>query len=513
MLSGLCVGVLATAGYAAVVLAALIALAYATFRWPHQMPIVVALACAVYLGVYLRYRIAFGGFPISVLNLLPLLLIVGACSLSYRERGHGVLTSRAAIPAALLAAGLLVGGLVGLARGAELYQVLRVSSTEVCLMVALLAGLLAGGAQRWQKATVTAFYAAAIFAAAQQIVSFTYLVAVGHSIWQAFPFGANVLNLDQALASGLIAGTRDNYIATFIMLPGLTLSVYRLTARDVFVSAIIILAMAVSLSRSMWIAAVLGIALALAARMLSGRMLRPARLVKLVVVVVAVGGALSVVGWPAVSARLQQTGGQRDTSLQIRRAETVQAFRAVTASPLTALAGIGAGVVLPPTPTLIQSSVGQAVLARGDSSSVLENQLLGRWTNFGLLSVFGTVGLLLWTGAAALWTLVRQRPTVDHDLIALGLALPPLLAVSPFSGTLLQLNLSLPFWMLAGTILAALARADLLRRRSPTSTRTSVSSSNRNLSRRHASVPSPPVQPAARPGCPAAPVPPSPDRG
>jgi hypothetical protein len=477
------VGAAAVSGPGAIVLAAMVALVFATYRWPYAMPVAVAVASAVYYGIYLRYRISLGAFPVSILNVLPLFLIAAACSLSYRERGRGVMAGRAAIPFALLASGFVLGSVVGMANGADLYQVLRVGSTELCLLTALLAGVLAGGSPRWQKAVITGFYVAAIFAAAQQIFSFAYLVAFGHSFWETFSFGAYVLNVDEAVASGLIAGTRDNFIATFIMLPALTLSVYRLSTRDVLVSAMIVLAMAVSLSRGMWIAGILGIVLALGARTLSGRV-HPARLMKLIVVVVAVAAALSVVGWQAIGARLHQTGTANDASLDIRRAETEQAFRAVTDTPFTAAVGIGAGVVLPPTPTLIQSVVGQAFIAAGDSSSVLENQLLGRWTNYGLLSLLGTLALLLWTGVAAFRALVKQRASIDHDLLALGLALPPLLAVSPFSGTLMQLNLSLPFWMLAGTILGALFCAGLLRR-SVSSTHRSVTSSSSSSTRSH----------------------------
>lgn len=484
---GACVGASAVAGYAALVLAALVALAYMTYRWPYAMPVVAVLACAVYYGVYLKYRITFAGFPVSVLNVLPLFLLAAAFSLPYSERGRGALASRGVLPFALLALGLIVGSVLGVASGAEVYEVLRVGSTEMCLLAALLAGLVAGGSGRWQKATVAAFYVAAIFAAAQQIVSFVYLVAVGHAVWEGFPFGASALNVDEALASGLIAGTRDNFIATFIMLPALTLSVYRLSTRDVFVSAMIVLAVAVSLSRSMWLAAILCVVLALAARALSGRMLHPARLMKLAAVIAAVCGVLSVSGWETVSARLDQTATPDDISLQIRQAETEAAFRAVTASVLTATAGIGAGVVLPPTPTLIQSVLGPAYIDAGISSSVLENQLLGRWTNFGLLSVFGTILLLLWAAFAAFRALAKQHPSVNHDLMALGLALPPLLAVSPFSGTLLQINVTLPFWMLAGTIFAALHRAGLLRP-SVISPRMSMSSSNRTQPSHRASA-------------------------
>lgn len=452
LVGGACVGALAASGSVVLVLAAAAGIAIIANRRPYWMPIVAILACAVYLGVYLTYRVALGNTPISVLNLLPLLVFIGACSVPIRERGRGVLMSKVSIPVALLVSGLILGSALGMANGAETYQLLRVVSVEMCLVVGCLAGLIAGGSRGWQKSMVTAFYAAALFAAAQQIVSFLYLVAVGHSIWQAFPFGADVLNVERALASGLIAGTRDNFIATFIMLPALTLSVYRLTARDVSVAAIVLLAMAVSLSRSMWIAAILGIALALLARAMAGRLLHPARVVKLAAVLVAVGVALSVLGGDTVSARLQQTGNEQDGSLQLRRAETNQAFKAVTETPLSATAGIGAGVLLPPTAEKIQLP---GFLATGDQSAILENQLLGRWTNFGLLSVFGTILLLLSAALVALRALTRQRPVVDHDLMAMGLALPPLLAVSPFSGTLMSLNLSLPFWILAGTILGA----------------------------------------------------------
>ena len=458
VVGGLVVGALASTGYSLLVLAGVICALLTAYRWPYAMPFVLIVACAVYLGVFLTYRVQVGAFPLSVLNVLPVLVLVAAIAVPRQERGPPVLGRPASVPAALLAAGLLIGSIVGYANGAATYQLLRIDITEVSLLLGCLAGLLAGGSISWQRAIVRAFYFAALVAAAQQIVSFLYLFAVGHSLWQGLPFGGDVANLNQALSSGSVAGTRDNNLATFIMLPALTLAVYRLTTRDVFVSSLLMLAMAMSLSRSMWIAAVIALALALAARARSGRMLHPARVLKIGLVCLAVGATLSGVTGQVVIARLAQTGNEQDISLTLRQAESVQALRAVTSSAQNSIVGIGAGVLLPPTAALIQFRGTDRVAVR-DRSSVLENQLLARWVNFGLLSVVGTIALLLGAGYAAFTALAKQRSSVDHDLMAVGLSLPPLLFVSPFSGTLLQLNLSLPFWLLAGTILAALWRA------------------------------------------------------
>ena len=132
-LGGGVVGAAAVAGPGAIALAAMVALVFATYRWPYAMPVAVAVASAVYYGIYLRYRISLGAFPVSILNVLPLFLVAAACSLSYRERGRGVMAGRAAIPFALLASGFVLGSVVGMANGAELYQVLRVGSTELCV--------------------------------------------------------------------------------------------------------------------------------------------------------------------------------------------------------------------------------------------------------------------------------------------------------------------------------------------------------------------------------------------
>lgn len=459
VIGGTTVGALSLAGYGALILALVVLATLAAYYRPNGLPLVLTAACAVYLGVYLTYRIELGGFPISMLNGLSVLALAAAVGVPREERGTGVLRSPASIPVALLAAGLLLGSIVGYANGAATYQLLRVDMAELSLLAACGAGLIAGGSSSWQRSIIKGFYFAGLLAATQQILSFSYLVVVGHSLWQGLPFGADVANLEQALLSGNIAGTRDNNLATFIMLPALTLAIYRLTPRDVFVSSLLLFAIAMSLSRSLWIATVIAIALALGARARAGRMLHPGRVVKLGLALFGVGLALALIGGQAVGARLAQTGGEEDVSFRLRQAESVQAFDAVTATAQATIAGIGAGVLLPPTIALIQRRGGQDQALARDRSSILENQLLARWVNFGLPSVIGTALLLLVTGFGAFRALAKQRSTVDHELMALGLALPPLLLVSPFSGTLLQLNLSLPFWMLAGTILAALWHA------------------------------------------------------
>lgn len=424
-------------------------------RYPTTAPIVALATCATYLGLHLEYRVVVAGVPMSALDLLPILLIVAACSL--RAPGQrtllDALTGCRAIPLFLLGGGLALGTLVGLAHHAAGYQLLRVDRIELSLLVGAIAGLVAGGCQPWQRSVVMAFGVAGVLAAMQQIVSFIYLLTFGHSLWQAFPFGAGASNLEDALASDSVAGIRDNFIPTFVMLPALALAIYRLSKRDVAVATVVVLATVVSLSRSMWIAATVTILTAVVARAASGRLPNPMRVLRFGAVVLAVGTLLGGVGWQVVGARIKESGSRSDASLSGRKVETSAALDALLASPVSAVTGTGAGVVLAgPTARV------QYLVRRRQATPILENQFLARWTNFGILSVVGTICLLMWPAVAGSRSLARNG-TADPDLIGLGLALPAVLVVGPISGTLLQLHVSLAFWLLAATLLACLRQA------------------------------------------------------
>lgn len=427
----------------------LAAILLTTRRHPLSALVVAVATCSMYLGIDLTARIQVGSFPLSLLAVVPGIVLVAAWSVRDPQRRgllHG-LRGNVAIPLALLSAGAVLGTLLGIAHHADTYQLVRVDQVELSLLSGCLAGLVAGGVVQWQRSVVKAFTVAAALAAVQQTVSFAFLLAFGHSFWSLFPFGSNVLNVDQALGSGAIGGLRDNNIPTFIMLPGLALTIYRRSRKDVLLASLIIVATAASLSRSMWAAAAITIAGAMVASFKSGRVFRPARTARLAIVVVMVAALLGTFGSRVLGARLKQSGGASDISLSYRKADTAAALAAVLVSPASVVGGAGAGVVLssPPTNITFQEHL---------RSPILEDGLLARWTNFGLMSVFGTI-LLLGFAALVAFRCLARRTRGDPDLMALGLAFPAILAVGPVAGTLLQLNVSLPFWILAGTILAS----------------------------------------------------------
>lgn len=428
-----------------------LAMAAVALRRPHRMPLVVVVGCAVYLGIYLRYRAQLGGFPLSALDLMGPLLLLAASAL---PRRNGAQTRREMLPVVLLFSGLLLGTIVGVANGAAAYDLFRIGSIDLALLVAATAGLIAGTSTGWQRSTTTAFLVAGVLAAGQQIMSFAYLATFGHSLWESLPFGADVASLNQAFANSAVAGTRDNFIPTFIMLPALALAVYRFRTTDVFTAAVLVLAATVSLSRVMWLASILVILLAVLARGRTRGGQRGNTILKIGVALTCVMAALVLVGSDLITARLSEVSDRNDPSLRFRQLETKSAAQALFSSPLSVLVGTGAGVVLVPSADIVYQDSLRGRTYRAPTSAV-ENQFLGRWRNFGLISMIGTAALLLGGGYASYRALVRRRSSADRELMALGLSLPVVFAVSPAAGTLLQVNVSLPFWLLAGTILAA----------------------------------------------------------
>jgi hypothetical protein len=408
---------------------------------PRASLVVVLAGCALYLGIYLRYRASVGGTPISGLDFFIVFILAAAWSLRPRP-GTSVVSGAGGPALVLLTLGLILGCLIGLANHAGLYPFAQVARVEAELTLALFAALVAGQSLIWQRGLVSGLYAAAAIAASLQILSFLYQTGFHRPLWSSFAFGAsNVAALTGTLTSATVAGTRDNYLATFVMLPGLALALYRLRRADIVLLVAITIATAVSLSRSMWFAAALTAALALAARHASGRRLHARTTIGLFAGVALAVVILGTLYGGILSDRLAGSFSTTDVSLVKRQSETDQALSQLTASPLTLALGVGAGTFVPSTHLT-------------SDSAILEDQLLAIWTNFGVVAVLGTVGLLLLGGYRAFGALRSREPYVNQELMALGLSLPAVLAVSIFSGTLLELNVSLPFWLLAGTILA-----------------------------------------------------------
>jgi hypothetical protein len=424
-------------------LAVMIVLVLALWH-PRSLLVAVIVGCALYEGIYLNYRISVASLPLSALDLFPVIALIAGYSIRSRSARTPISPS-GSTALGLLSIGFVTGCVLGLANHAAFAQWAKVDRVEFELLVTLVAALVAGSTPAWRRALVTGLYVAAAIAAVLQIGSFAYATGFHHPLWSSFSFGAtNVANLTDSLTPDRIAATRDNYLPTFIMLPGLALALYRLRRVDVVLIVAVVIATAMCLSRAMWLAAGITIIIALLARFASGRPLHTGATIGLIA-----GAALALfvvgdIGGNILAARVAGSFGGSDISLIRRQSETDEAFARLRSTPFTFVAGLGAGSFIP-------------AIHEAAPTPILEDQLLAKWTNFGLVSVIGTIWLLLFGGVAAFHAL-RRRTSLDTDVMALGLCLPAIVIVSIFSGTLLELNVSFPLWLLAGTVYAS-ARA------------------------------------------------------
>jgi hypothetical protein len=96
--------------------------------------------------------------------------------------------------------------------------------------------------------------------------------------------------------------------------------------------------------------------------------------------------------------------------------------------------------------------VDPAVAGNRPPNALLENNLLSRWLNLSVLSVVGTVLLLLGAFRQA-WRSQTGRDGERH-IGVMALCLPAVLLGGVIGGTLMSTQQTIVFWVLAGTVLA-----------------------------------------------------------
>jgi hypothetical protein len=433
-----------------VVAAVVVGVAY---RRPYLGTAGAAIACAVYLGVYLRYRTVVGSLPISALDVLPVLLLASALGTRARAPVAEIppLSRQGLLAVCLMGLGLLFGIVVGVLDGAEGYQLVRVVRTEIELLATAVAGLLGGWSQEWRRGLVVGLYAAGVIAALQQLASFASIAFSGRSLWGSLATGSPAGDLFPTLSPGHSGDLRDNYLATFIMLPALGAALYRLRTYDWVVALLILAAAAVSLSRAVWITTMVLLVAVIAARA-ARKQLNVRAAGALGVLLCTAALTVGQLGGPFLAGRLKDTvSSQSDPSAVFRKEESRLAVRKLTDSPVSFVLGTGAGVLVDPS-LPAQSAIASHMAVLNPTNTILEDEVLARWTNLTALSVVGCILLLLGGGMIAFRQL---RRTVEVPVIyAMAASLPIILVAGFFAGTLLQLQVSLPFWLLAGTVLA-----------------------------------------------------------
>lgn len=452
--------VLATSVAAALVFApvllivpALGALALLAFHFPAATTTACIAATALYQGVYLQSRVSVGAFPVAAFDLLPILVLVAALGFRAKGRSEARAASLLVMASVLLAAGLVVGVVHGWINGASAYQLMRVVRVETGLMTVLVATLIAGRVPTWRDAVYRGVFAAGVLVAIQTIVSFGWASVEGQSFWAALGFPSNVDVITGEILRGNVNVLRTPELPSYLMLPALCLGLLGKTRRATVLVPLILLASLLTLSRGFWLACAICILTVSGLTLLThGRSsLRIFRIAALSAMAIVIG--LGFAG-DAIETRLEQTLSLRtsfreDLSATTRLAETQTALAAVTASPISFFSGVGAGIIVP------HSGLRYFAGTRSNVTPLLENSLLGRWTNMSLLSLAGTLLLLLGavTGAARR-ALDLRDPSSLARLAAMGLCLPAVVIGSLTSQVLLSPIATMPFWILAATLLA-----------------------------------------------------------
>lgn len=378
-------------------------------------PTLAIAACLVvaslHRGIFLYLRIEPAGYPLSVFDGVPLLLLLASVSLAVRAR-QSAFPRRGplAICAAMILAGLVVGVTLGASRGAQSYELLRVVRLDALILCVLTSVLVAGHTPQWRRGVVIGLMAVAASVAVQLLITFSWSLATGNYFWSLFPFGRAVDdNLAGKVAAGNILTLRENAIAGFLLLPALSLLIFRFKGRDFVLLALLVAGGLVWLSRGLWLAMFLTLMIPLAHRAASRR-LTGVRVATIAIPIVAIVSIVFLASGGILEERLADTTNLAgDISLEQRSAETQVNLNALGQGAGTLLFGLGAGVVAVP-----------------GSVALLENTVLSMWTNTGLLGLIGITALLFGAGTRG-WQLASR--SADRDSAALGamsLALPVL---------------------------------------------------------------------------------------
>lgn len=443
------IGLLAGLAFAAFPLSAgliiSVLLVIAVWTWPTAAVTGAIAVTALFQGLFLHYRVDFVGAPASLPDALPWILLLAGIALHSKGSAARLPTPTqpGLIALGLLGAGLIVGATTGILNSAPPYQFGRVLRVEAGLLVALTAGLFFGFEPAWRRAARNGLLLAGVLAAGQFLVNYFWTLTFGQTFWSLFPFGYSV-DLGASITGDNINLLRTNAVSTYLLLPLLVVASVRTGVIHRVGLALAGSAILVSLSRGFWAASVLAVILILI--YLVFRLRRPLfKTLAWAFVLAATAMTVVSVTGGVLQTRFDQILTLTDASSYYRQQETAEAWAQLSASPLSLLSGTGAGVIISHRNLNANSSL--------DQTSNLENSVLSRWTNFGLFSLLGTI--LLISGSVVRGWRSRARDNFDADLAAMTICLPVLFIGGLVGGTLLSLQGTMSFWILAGTILSA----------------------------------------------------------
>jgi hypothetical protein len=408
-------------------------------------------------------RLPVESAPVALFDLLPLLVLFAGVGFRRRASAAPALPPIFLWVCLLLGVGLLAGATIGLLKGAESYQLLRVVRVEAGLLLTLIAVGLAGYCSEWRSALRLGLIAAGVAVALQSIVAFLWALLTGEVVWSAVGLPTDISGVTGQVAQGNVNVLRTGGLPSYLMLPALCLSLVRADRYRWVVASLILAASVVTLSRGFWVGTALAILTAAAYQAWFSR--RPLFwIVSRVAFGASVLAAVVALSGNIVSTRVEQTASltddlKADVSALERLGETNSALAALTDSPVTFIGGVGSGVIIP---YAAQEFTGYP----GDVTSLLENSILARWTNLTIISLFGTLALLLLAFQYGVQAAARNTRLKDLGLMAL--ALPALLIGSIVSQSLLSPIATFPFWLLAGTLILSASETRAERRgRSP----------------------------------------------
>lgn len=413
--------------------------------YPIQTLWACVIASALHGELFFKLRATTFGVPLSLFDLTPTLLLIAAIALRVRRRGERPETALLSLVFWLSLTGLAIGVLIGLAQGAEYYQIGRVVRIEVALLLVLLAAVVAGRIPEWHRALGVSLYVAGVLMAIEIWVSFAWLNLTGGSVWAIFGL-VEPTEVSGAISEGSGIALRDLALNPYVMIPAFCLAAIRLRRADIFTIGLVVSAALISLSRGAWFAVVVATITTVAFHLVGSRPHATAVLRAGVPIALATLAAISL-GGDALSNRLDRTLSPEDASAGFREAETKDVLRLLTEDPGAFVFGLGAG-------TVIEHS-GLSATTKREPSPLLENNVLSKWTNTSMLSLAATV-ILLFAAFGRGWRVTRIKGS--PAFYAMGLSLPALALSGLFGGTLNWVPFSGPLWLLAATILGSDSR-------------------------------------------------------
>lgn len=435
--------------------------------YPAQVLTGSLVLAGLHVGVFLLFRIDVAGVPLAAFDLIPALLLASAVGFRRGTSSSGFRAPAAFIACAgLLAAGAILGLVLGFVESADPYQLLRVGRIEVGLLMTLGAVAIAGDIPEWWQAVGRGMHLLGWFVAAQVIVFFTAAFVFGINLGAALGL-QDVVSVEDALTQGNVNVLRAAAIPAVLMTPALVLALVRGERRDTLLVVMILLASAFTLSRGTWLITIAALLLGLTVRARIRGERRATQ--RLIIASIAALSAVVIFGSGIIEERLNWEGSSTSSaarSVDVRSQEAEYAFRELLSSPEQFFLGVGAGSIID------YPLLGQVAARRGDTP-ILETSLLARWTNFTLLSLIGAVLILTLSAVASLARLRDDRRLGEllrapyAAVYGLALSGPALVLSGLVSQSLLAPIGTLPLWLLAGTVVRGRRDLDAAAVRAP----------------------------------------------